>query len=63
MMTRICDYIVNKLHGVDTPFNFKSTNEWQAVFKKLKLQLIAQKKGVESEWYYPVEHIMYVVKK
>jgi ubiquinone/menaquinone biosynthesis C-methylase UbiE len=63
-LTKILDVLFNKLHGVDTPLNFKNVNEWVKEFRKLNLKIIKIKRGVEKQWFYPgVEHIMFVLEK
>jgi ubiquinone/menaquinone biosynthesis C-methylase UbiE len=63
-LTKILDFIFNKLHGVDTPLNFKTYDEWIETFKKLKLKTVKIKRRVEKQWFYPgVEHIMFVIDK
>jgi ubiquinone/menaquinone biosynthesis C-methylase UbiE len=63
-LTKIMDVLFNKLHGVETPLNFKSLNEWIKEFKNLNLRIIKIKRGVEKQWFYPgVEHIMFVLDK
>jgi SAM-dependent methyltransferase len=57
------DFFYNRLHSVDTPFNFKSEKDWLDVFDALDLELVAVKRGVEKEWFYPfVPHTMYVLR-
>ncbi len=57
------DYIYNNFHGVDCPFNFKSDIEWIILFNKLGLDIVHIQRGVEKEWFSPVEHILFVLKK
>ena len=63
-ITLLLDYTFNKLHGVDTPFNFKSEKEWHRAFNEQGLKIVKEAKGVEKQWFYPfVPHIMYVLEK
>ena len=56
------DFIYNQLHGVATPFNFKSSREWLDIFEALDVKVAAVVHGVEKEWFYPfVPHTMYVL--
>ena len=62
--TNTMDFLSNKLRGVETPFKFRTENEWLEIFKKLNLKIVAVKHNVEREWFYPfVEHTMAVVRK
>ena len=62
--TKLMDFLSNKLRRVDTPFKFRTENEWANIFKKLNLKIVAVKHNVEREWFYPfVEHTMVVVRK
>lgn len=64
LLAKPLDILFNKLHGVDTPSNFKNIDEWVEEFKKLGLKIIKIKRGVEKQWFYPgVEHIMFVLSK
>ncbi len=64
LLTKPLDVIFNKLHGVATPLNFKTIEEWRQIFKEHKLSVTSMQRGVEKEWFYPgVEHIMFVVDK
>ncbi|MBI2523136.1 class I SAM-dependent methyltransferase [Candidatus Woesearchaeota archaeon] len=64
LLTKPLDILFNRLHGVDTPLNFRSISQWIKEFKKLNLKIIKIKRGVEKQWFYPgVEHIMFVVDK
>jgi len=64
LLAKSLDIVYNKLHGVDTPLNFKSIDKWVKEFKKLNLKIIKIKRGVEKQWFYPgVEHIMFVLDK
>ena len=63
-VTNIMDFASNKIRGVDTPFKFRTESQWQWIFKKLNLKIVAVKHNVEREWFYPfVEHTMIVVRK
>jgi ubiquinone/menaquinone biosynthesis C-methylase UbiE len=63
-ITKTMDYLANKFRGIETPFLFHDENEWIDIFKKLGLEVVAIKRGVEKEWFYPfVEHTMFVVRK
>ena len=62
--TKLMDFLSNRLRGVETPFKFRTEDEWLNIFKKLNLKIIAVKHNVEREWFYPfVEHTMVIVKK
>lgn len=62
--TNAMDFLSNKIRGVDTPFKFKTEKGWIKAFKKLNLKIVAVKRNVEREWFYPpVEHTMFVVSK
>ena len=64
LLTKPLDILFNRLHGVDTPLNFRNISQWIKEFKKLGLKIIKIKRGVEKQWFYPgVEHIMFVVGK
>ncbi len=64
LLTKPLDILFNRLHGVDTPLNFRNIGQWLKEFKKLNLKIIKIKRGVEKQWFYPgVEHIMFVVDK
>ncbi|MBI4451024.1 class I SAM-dependent methyltransferase [Candidatus Woesearchaeota archaeon] len=63
-MTKLLDYIANKLHGVDTPFNFKQPEEWERIFAERNLAIVKKELDVEKQWFYPgVTHVMYVLDK
>ena len=62
--TNAMDFAANWIRGVETPFKFRTINEWKGIFKKLDLKIVAVKHNVEREWFYPfVEHTMVVVRK
>ena len=64
LLANLLDIAYNKLHGVNTPLNFKNVDEWIEEFKRLGLKIIKIKRGVEKQWFYPgVEHIMFVLRK
>lgn len=64
ILAKPLDILYNKLHGVDTPLNFKKDDEWLEEFKKLGLKIIRIKSGVEKQWFYPgVNHTMFVLSK
>jgi|TARA_B100002003_G_C14139221_1_gene547862 ubiquinone/menaquinone biosynthesis C-methylase UbiE len=64
LLTKPLDTLFNKLHGVDTPLNFKNLSQWIEEFKKLNLKIIKIKRCVEKQWFYPgVEHILFVLDK
>lgn len=64
LLTKPLDILFNRLHGVDTPLNFRNISEWINEFKKSGLKITKIKRGVEKQWFYPgVEHIMFVLDK
>lgn len=64
LFTNMMDFFSNRLRGVETPFEFRTGEKWIAAFKKLNLKIVAVKRNVEREWFYPfVEHTMVVVRK
>jgi len=64
LLTKPVDILFNKLHGVDTPLNFRNMRQWIEEFIKLDLKIIKMERGVEKQWFYwGVEHIMFVVDK
>lgn len=64
LFTNMMDFFSNKLRGIETPFKFRTEEEWKNIFKKLNLKIVAVKHRVEGEWFYPfVEHTMIVVRK
>lgn len=62
-LVKAFDYLYNKYHGVACPFNFKSDIEWIILFNKLGLDIVHIQRGVEKEWFSPIEHILFIVKK
>jgi ubiquinone/menaquinone biosynthesis C-methylase UbiE len=63
-ITKAMDFLANAFRGIETPFLFHSEEEWVKIFTALNLDVVAVKRGVEKEWFYPfVEHTMFVVRK
>ncbi len=63
-VTKAMDFLANKFRGIETPFLFHDEKEWMKIFDGVGLEVVAVKKDVEKEWFYPfVEHTMFVVKK
>lgn len=60
---KIADIILNKFHygNLNTPLSFRSSSEWQKLFRKLHLSstLIRLKKP----FWYPFSHIAFLVEK
>lgn len=63
-ITKVMDFLANTFRGIETPFLFHDERRWLEIFKGLDMEVVAVKRGVEKEWFYPfVEHTMFVVKK
>lgn len=63
LLARPLDYMFSKLSGIEAPLHFKTIEEWIEIFYKLNLNIVTIKTGVEKHWYYPVEHLMFVLDK
>lgn len=63
LLVKPVDFLYNHFHNVKTPFNFKTDIEWIILYNKLGLDIIGIKRGVEKEWFCPIEHIMFVLRK
>lgn len=62
-VTKLFDYVVNKVHGVNKAYEFNSTAIWCDRFNQMGLTIDIINQNVEKEWFYPVHHTMFVLKK
>ena len=61
LMTFMHDYISNKRKGVDCPYHFHNKEEWDKIFKDLKLKKEFEKDTISKYLFLRFNGVVYVL--
>jgi|SRR3989344_1223428 len=64
LIGKLCDYILGKIHYKDMliPFTFRTSSEWETLFKKLPIRRW-KPKYVNRPFFYPFSHVAFCLEK
>ena len=61
LMTFMHDYISNKRKGVDCPYYFHNKQEWEKIFKNLKLKIEKETDTVSKYLFLTFNNVVYIL--
>lgn len=64
LVGKLCDYLLGKIYykNMLIPFTFRTSSEWEALFKKLRIRGW-KTKHVKRPFFYPFSHIAFCLEK